>query len=86
MKLTSAMVKAKAKELGIDCAASLISWPAYVAELVDANALKVNKGTAKYTFQDPAALTRGTEDTTSARKGGFRSVCDRYAAATCPWI
>lgn len=58
----------EAKELGIECAASLVSWPAYIAELIDAKALNVKKGTAKYTFQDPAALTRGIEDTTSARK------------------
>ncbi|MBQ7011401.1 MAG: (Fe-S)-binding protein [Clostridia bacterium] len=58
----------EAKELGIDCAAALVSFPAYIAELIDTKALKVNKGDKKYTFQDPAALTRGIEDTVSPRK------------------
>lgn len=58
----------EAKELGIECAASLASFPAYIAELIDAKALNVKKGDKKYTFQDPAALTRGIEDTVSARK------------------
>ena len=60
--------KQEAKELGISAESELVSFPAFLAELVESGAIAPKKGDKEYSFQDPAALARGLEDVESARK------------------
>lgn len=56
------------KEWGIELAADVVTFPAYIAELIKNGALSPNKTDKSYTFQDPAHLARDLEDTQSARE------------------
>jgi len=60
--------KQEAKELGISAGSELVSFPAFLAELIENGAIAPKKGSAEYSFQDPAALARGLEDVESGRK------------------
>ena len=55
------------KEYGIALNARIVTFPAYVKELIASGKLNVKKGETVYTFQDPALLARDLEDTDSAR-------------------
>lgn len=55
------------KEWGIELTAQIKTFPAVLADLVVSGKLTPKKSSETFTFQDPAALARDLEDTTSAR-------------------
>lgn len=56
------------KEYGVELGAKVVTFPAFVASLIESGALKPKKSSKKYTLQDAAALSRDLEDSDSARK------------------
>lgn len=55
------------KEYGIKLNANVVTFPAFLADLVKNGKLKLKKNFAEITFQDPALLSRDLEDSESAR-------------------
>lgn len=56
------------KEYGIVLNADIVTFPAFVSELISGGKLHVKKSDRVYTFQDPPAIARDLEDADSARK------------------
>jgi len=56
------------REWGIDISADTVSFPAYIASLIEKGRLKPKKSEKKYTLQDCSLLARDLDNTESARK------------------
>ncbi len=56
------------KEYGIELAANVVTFPAFLASLIADKKLAPKKAAKALTFQDPALLSRDLEDSDSARK------------------
>lgn len=62
------LYKQTAKEYGVETKASLVTYTAYLAALVDEGKLAAKKGEKTVVFQDPFQLARDLEETEEARR------------------
>lgn len=56
------------KEWNLGLKPRVVTWTAFLAELIEGGKIKPNKTNKTYTFQDPFSLARDIEDSQSARK------------------
>lgn len=56
------------KEWGVELKAEVVTFTAFVAELIESGTLKVKNSGKALTFQDPSLLSRDLEETEPARK------------------
>ena len=60
--------KREYKEWGVECNAQIVTYTAFLSELVDNGALKLKKSDKVVTYQDPFQLARDLGETDEARK------------------
>lgn len=61
-------IKQTYKEYGVETSANLITYTAFLAQLLDGGKLRANKKAKTVVFQDPYQLSRDLEETEEARK------------------
>ncbi len=64
----AAMLMREYKEWGVDVKAEVVTFTAFLADLIVNGTIKVKNSGKAYTFQDPASLARDLEETVPARE------------------